>query len=535
MSDATVVRPIDNILPTSDNLPEGWSEGALKECSTVITKGTTPTTHGYKYQTSGIPFIRIENLLNGRIDLGSITTFIGKDADDALRRSRLESGDLLFSIAGTIGRAALVRASDVPANTNQAIAIIRGTHSLFLHQFLLFALTSVATQRQASEEARGGAMNNISLDDVRSLRLPIPPMCEQERIVRRVEELFSHVNSARDHLSRVPAILKRFCQAVLAAACSGRLTEDWREHHTNSETGPELLDKIRKERRTIWATQKRKNELNYPAPQLLDVRELPDIPERWIWTSLDEVVQEGRPIIYGIIKPGPHVSDGIPYVRVIEMEDGRLVDPTRLRRASRERAAKFSRATLAAGDVLISKDGTIGRVSVVPPELTGGNITQHLVRAAIHQFVDTWYAVAAIRSAHSQQWLVGELKGVALQGVNVRDFRRLPIPLPPVDEQHEIVQRLERLFMLADTIDKRVKDAARRAEKLTQSILTKAFRGELVPTEAELARREGREYEPASVLLERIKRERESHTFFRKSERQPKRPKIKLATAKGSV
>ena len=70
----------------------------------------------------------------------------------------------------------------MPANTNQAIAIIRGTQSVFLHQFLLFALTSIATQEQANEEARGGAMNNISLDDVRSLRLPIPPLCEQKRL-----------------------------------------------------------------------------------------------------------------------------------------------------------------------------------------------------------------------------------------------------------------------------------------------------------------------------------------------------------------
>ena len=194
------------------------------------------------------------------------------------------------------------------------------------------------------------------------------------------------------------------------------------------------------------------------------------------------------------------------------MEDGKLVDPTRLRCASRERATQFSRATLAAGDVLISKDGTIGRVSVVPPELAGGNITQHLVRAAIHRFVEIWYAVAAIRSPHSQQWLVGELKGVALQGVNVRDFRRLPIPLPPVDEQREIVRRLEHLFVLADTVEQQVKDATRYAKTLTKSILAKAFRGELVPTEAELARREGREYEPASVLLERIKKEHKKNT-----------------------
>ncbi len=86
-----------------------------------------------------------------------------------------------------------------------------------------------------------------------------------------------------------------------------------------------------------------------------------------------------------------------------------------------------------------------------------------------------------------------------------------PIPLPPLPEQHEIVRRVEALFRLADAIEKRVAAATGRAEKLTQAILAKAFRGELVPTEAELARREGRTYEPASVLLERIRAERAGH------------------------
>jgi type I restriction enzyme S subunit len=84
----------------------------------------------------------------------------------------------------------------------------------------------------------------------------------------------------------------------------------------------------------------------------------------------------------------------------------------------------------------------------------------------------------------------------------------LLVPQPPLAEQHEIVRRVEALFRLADAIEKRVALATARAEKLTQAILAKAFRGELVPTEAELARREGRGYEPASVLLERIRAER---------------------------
>jgi type I restriction enzyme S subunit len=172
---------------------------------------------------------------------------------------------------------------------------------------------------------------------------------------------------------------------------------------------------------------------------------------------------------------------------MMEMRDG-SIDVSNLRRASRERAEKFKRATLKAGDLLISKDGTIGRVAIVPPEFEGGNITQHLVRAAIHEFMNRDYVAQAIKAPAAQDWLTSEKLGVALQGVNVEDFRRLPIAIPPLPEPHEIVRRVEALFRLADAIEKRVAAATSRADKLTQAILAKAFRGELVPTEAELAR-----------------------------------------------
>jgi len=95
-----------------------------------------------------------------------------------------------------------------------------------------------------------------------------------------------------------------------------------------------------------------------------------------------------------------------------------------------------------------------------------------------------------------------------LYSLSTGKVKEFPVPLPPIEEQQEIVRRVQALFKLADAIEKRVAAAKLRADKLTQSILARAFRGELVPTEAELARREGRSYEPASVLLERIRAER---------------------------
>jgi type I restriction enzyme S subunit len=105
----------------------------------------------------------------------------------------------------------------------------------------------------------------------------------------------------------------------------------------------------------------------------------------------------------------------------------------------------------------------------------------------------------------------------------IKDTKRMPVPIPPLPEQYEIVHRVEALFKLADMIEKRVESATKRADKLTQAILAKAFRGELVPTEAELASREGRGYEPASVLLERILAERKKSATTKGDGRRPRR------------
>jgi type I restriction enzyme, S subunit len=146
-----------------------------------------------------------------------------------------------------------------------------------------------------------------------------------------------------------------------------------------------------------------------------------------------------------------------------------------------EPASKFSRATLREGDLLISKDGTIGKVAIVPAELEGANITQHLVRALIHPLLDNRYFAYAIRSHQAQTWLSEQVKGVALQGINVEDFRRLPLPIPPIDEQREIVDRVGRMLEQADALMARIDLASVALERSSQAVLAKAFRGELMP------------------------------------------------------
>jgi len=152
------------------------------------------------------------------------------------------------------------------------------------------------------------------------------------------------------------------------------------------------------------------------------------------------------------------------------------------------------------------KEEFLGRVCI-----TGNSdhclLNQRLARLIPINF-SSRYAFWVFKSPHFRKFVDKLNTGSMIQHMFTSQLVEYDFPLPPLSEQDEIVRRLESLFAFADRIEQRVAAGKERADRLTQAILAKAFRGELVPTEAELARREGREYVPASVLLERIKADR---------------------------
>ncbi len=178
-----------------DKLPEGWDINTIGEIASIVTKGTTPTTYGYKFINEGINFVKIENIKEGFIDRTSIEKFISKEAHESQKRSALEINDILFSIAGTIGTVAIVREEDLPANTNQALAIIRGYDGLVLPEFLKMVLTSQYLAKTLLK-ARGGALQNISLADIKNSQIPVPPVPEQKRLVSKLDNLFERIDQS---------------------------------------------------------------------------------------------------------------------------------------------------------------------------------------------------------------------------------------------------------------------------------------------------------------------------------------------------
>ena len=235
---------------------------------------------------------------------------------------------------------------------------------------------------------------------------------------------------------------------------------------------------------------------------------MPELPDSWRYVLIDWLAEPGTVITYGIVLPGPEVAeDGVPYVRQQDIQDGRI-GTDELRHTTQEIAARHERSSLAEGDILLCIIRNL-RVAVVPATLNGANITQGAVRIRPNtSYVAGAYLAAYLASETAQSWMRQRYFGMDMPRINVEDARAGPVALPPLQEQLEIARRLDALLRISDAVDQSLASAQAQVEALTPSVLAKAFRGELVPTEAELARQEGRDYEPAAALLERVRGER---------------------------
>jgi type I restriction enzyme S subunit len=202
---------------------------------------------------------------------------------------------------------------------------------------------------------------------------------------------------------------------------------------------------------------------------------------------------------------------GIPYVSTKNFTEHDAIDFENAKRIAKEDYLRLCRKIKPEkGDLLLSRYGTVGEVRLVKTDQPFQASYSIAILKSLKNVNLSTYLLLVLRSPVVQDQIQRDIRASAQPDLGLDHIRRFIIPLPPLSEVYEMVRRVESMFKLADTVEKRVAAATGRAEKLTQAILTKAFRGELVPTEAELARRERRSYESASELLARIKSARDS-------------------------
>lgn len=498
------------------DLPEGWVVATLDE----LRAPDGPIIYGILQPgpdiKGGVPYIRPTEIVNDCIRIDSLRRTTPEIASK-YRRATLRPDDVILTIVGSIGKVAIVPPVLDGANLTQSSARIRPNLELIDPMLLRFGLLSREMIKQYEGFELGSAVPRLNLEDVRKLVFRVPPLAEQRRIVTKLELLLGKVSSSQRRLSRIPDLLKRFRQSVLAAACSGNLTADWREVNDGNDVSADFCAKIAKRRMQAWRNQRKAkgqsaNEAEYPQPAEPTNEFEFDAPASWIKCSMDELT--------AIITSGSR--DWKQYYR----DDGpgtfimaQNVRPLRFDRSYRLAVAPPKddrdrvRSEVLSGDLLVTIVGAnTGDVCRVPEKLEQHYVCQSvaLMRPVLNEtapFLELFLNSTGHGLAQYRKWIYGEGR----PHLSFDHLRETAIMLPPLAEQQEIVRRVETLFAFADQIEARLQLAQKHVDRITQSLLAKAFRGELVPTEHVLAEAEGRDYEPASALLERLRANRSDH------------------------
>jgi type I restriction enzyme S subunit len=436
----------------------------MGEVAQIVGGGTPPSTDPKNFtQTGGYPWLTPADLSDFKamwISQGKRN--LTEKGYRACSARLLPRGTVLMSSRAPIGYLAIA-GNDLCTNQGFKSFTIPAD---IIPEYLYFWLKH--KRDDIEQMGSGSTFLEVSGARCRDIPIHIAPFAEQKRIVVKVEALISCVNAARQRLGKVPAILKRFRQSVLAAGCSGRLTADWRK--TNG----------------------------------IDFNEDIDLPFGWRRTTLGDSFRLERGRFLARPRNDPRYYGGkYPFIQIGNLlPDGGIVDhySQTLNEEGLGVSRMFPKGTplIAIVGATIGNTGILGFDSCCPDSMVA-------VQGACdieNKFVEFYLRSRKIDIRESSYASGGQ------PNINLQTLHPYPVDLPPVAEQNEIVRRLDSLFHLTDTIRKRVAAASARADKLVQAILAKAFRGELVPTEAELARQEGRDYEPASSLLERIRTQR---------------------------
>ncbi len=332
----------------------------------------------------------------------------------------------------------------------------------------------------------GSGQPFITLGNAKQTEIFLPPLAEQKVIADKLDTLLAQVENTKARLERIPQILKRFRQSVLAAAVSGRLTEEWREGHESDEPYEEPLS----------STHRIQDE-----DHLL-------VPENWSLTAMGNVstFQQGLQIAKSARRMEP--GEGIlPILRTVNYENNFKDDV--------HYAVVNEKSIIAEPeDIILSRTGTVGLV------LTGFKGIMHNNSFRLNFQKDLLlrrYLIYFLRSPICQEYVKRESGRSSQPDLTHKAFSKCPVTVPSRAEQTEIVHHVDQLFAHADRIEQQVNNALARVNNLTQSILAKAFRGELT----EQWRKDNPELisgeNSAEALLERIKAKRPVAKLAKKS------------------
>lgn len=474
-------------------LPEGWLKVKIDEVADIVAGGTPSAGDDSNFAVPGkgiawltpadLSGYKLKEIANGKRDLSQK----GYDSSSA---KLMPKGSVLFSSRAPIGYVAIA-ANEISTNQGFKSFVFRNIDSSYAY-FYLRSIRDVAESL-----GTGTTFKELSGAAAKTLPFVFPPLAEQKVIADKLDTLLAQVESIKTRLERIPEILKQFRQSVLAAAVSGKLTEEWR---ANKQSKFEI-DSLTNEKLSLIKAKLVKKDLHVEVGE-----EIFDLPEGWETLALQSFATK---ITDGEHSTPKRESSGHYLLSARNVRDG-FLDLSNVDYVGNEEFLKLrKRCDPDEGDILISCSGSVGRISLVDRSNEYVMVRSAALVKIMHQFLNNKYLMYVLQSPLSQKQIEEKSKSTAQANLFLSQIKELSIPCPSIEEQMEIVRLIDHRFTVTNSIEQQVLSALDRVKNLTQSILAKAFRGELTAEWREAHRELISGENSAEGLLDRIKAERE--------------------------
>lgn len=497
-----------------NQLPDGWENCIFGDMAT-IRNGYAFKSKDFKKRKeldSDVPLVKQSQLVGDKINFDAAVYLPNKFLEENLNYV-LKKGDILIGMSGSIGKLCYYD-HDFESLQNQRTGKIEIFAEDYLHsKFLGLYLSNI--EQELVQRAKGMGVQNISGKDIEALPFPLPPLNEQIRIVTKIEELFSELDSGIASLKTAQEKLKVYRQAVLKHAFEGKLTAQWREENKDKlETPEQLLTRIQQERENRYQEQladwetavekweadgkegKKPSKPSKPKASMPVVRPDFEIPTEWALSKLSGIAYES--VLGKMLDNQKNVGKERPYLGNINVRWGKI-DLNQLKLMKIE-DSEISRYSLISDDLIICEGGEPGRCAIWKGDDNVIFVQKALHRVRFTESYSSKFTFYYLTYAVPLERVIQHFTGTTIKHLTGEGLSKVQLPICSLSEQNEIISIIESKLSEIDTLYTELDTQIAKAEILRQSILKKAFSGHLVPQD--------QSDEPASELLARIQAEK---------------------------
>lgn len=516
-----------------ETLPESWQLVTLEEVCWKITDGTHKTP---RYVENGVRFISIKNIRAFTpINWEAYERFISREEHEELtQRCKPEYDDILFPRIGTLGFAKRIDFKE-EVSIFVGLGLAKPIKTIIQPKYLEYWMNHPVIHDLSHDRANGTGRLTLPLAESKKLPVPLAPFKEQSRIVEKLEELLSDLDDGVAELKAAQAKLTQYRQSLLKSAVEGGLTADWRAKNKPTETGEQLLKRILAERQKRWEKQKLAEfeergqkppkdwQKKYPEPVAPDTSELPELPEGWVWASLDQCTADAQGITDGPfgsnLKTAHYTKSGPRVIRLQNIGEGIFHDDKA--HISETHYLELTKHSIESGDTVVAMMGEVlPRACTIPDGVAPGIVKADCARVRVNgSLIEPDLLPYFLNSEPVRERTKALVKGIGRPRINLSHIRATAIPVAPRLEQ---IKMLELFRSYNSSVDAQLSEVDRSlssANAQRKNILKEAFEGLLVQQDPK--------DETAAQLLHNIKINRD------KFDKKPKPRRSKNGRIKG--